>query len=809
MIDPEVLAAFGLDADGLRKRFEGKRESRSAEVNALIDRMVARCRGGRDLNLERHLVFKALDDAWDVVFNQITPTLLNSLCDKSADSPEVVDILKMAGLDPSKVITEIKDPKTPGKSYKRVEVPAFFSITVPLCMAYVKIRQAKLVNDRKQVPFFKYEPVISDAISRMRCSLVTESIEQQSRQYGYFETFKQAIFQMLHYSECFQFPVEEWHCEYQWVEKKSPYPSAEDEEDNEKTIDKLAVKKIVTKEGLRYHLPHPYRTYYDRSYPIHTINTSTGCSYAGYWRVLKAADVLQQKAYYNLEFIGYDNFYAWFKGVKNHSYWSNTLKGCTLNFPGETEATGIVSKQDTEANVARWYSRDIADRPVVVTEHYERVIPKDVGLGDYDCPVWIRFVLAADDTVIYAAPVCYDPAIIFWGYDTVQNRTHNASMTLEVMPFQDQFSNLLSQHLLSVKQNLANLTLIDTEVIPEEQIKEIENLGERWWRKLNVLRVQFSKTLKAKLGSPGASANPLHDAIIGHKFPVQNTTETLQAMKIILDTLERVLVMSSQEVGQSASHEQTREEVRQISSNTSTRVQFTNTGVDNSIDAWKQQLYNAKMAYGQMTYYAQVPMDQPMSPKEIEQLGFTAKGAYDEKNRRQYIQGNSTSIKYESFVSDRDGQNRVNEIESAKVMLEVFNQAMQNPILAPAIGPDQGIKVLNQIARFLGFPRDFKLENTGQTQSMQDQVGQSIQQLQQFVEQSLASVQQDVKGALQNVMDVNKEQDGQLAQISQQLQQLIGGAQALPTPQLPSPSDLDSTVPATRDDLMSAGMIQV
>jgi hypothetical protein len=65
MVDKEVLAAFGLDAEGLRKKFEGKRESRSAKVNILIDRMVNRCRGGRDLNLEKHNIYYALDTAWD------------------------------------------------------------------------------------------------------------------------------------------------------------------------------------------------------------------------------------------------------------------------------------------------------------------------------------------------------------------------------------------------------------------------------------------------------------------------------------------------------------------------------------------------------------------------------------------------------------------------------------------------------------------------------------------------------------------------------------------------------------------------
>jgi hypothetical protein len=506
MIDKEVLKAFGLDPEGLQRKFEGTRDKRTDAVNAFIDRAINRCRGGRDLNIEKSNVFHALDSAWDVAFNQITPTMLQTLSDKSSDSPEVLQVLKSAGMDPGQVLKEVPDSKTPGKSQKRVETAAFFKITVPLCMAYVKIRQAKLVNDRKQVPFFKYEPVISDEVNRIRCALITETIEQQSRQYGYFETFKQAVFQALHYAECLMFPVEEWHTEEQWVEADSPYEKAEDGE--EKTVDKLKIKKAIVKEGIRYHTPHPYRTYRDQAFPAFTINTGSGCSHAGYWRVVPWKNVMNLDGYYNLDAIGFDNFYSWYSGNRAHSYWTNTLKGCALDFPATDMADKGTSKDDTEKSVARWYSRDMADKPIVIANHYELIVPKDEGLGDYDCPIWIRLVLAADDTVIYAAPVCYDPAIIWWGYDFVQNRTHNASMTLEVLPFQDQFSNLLSQHLLSVKQNLANVSIIDNEIIPEEEVLKIENLGQRLFTGINILRCKFTgkASIKIRVRTDGSDA---------------------------------------------------------------------------------------------------------------------------------------------------------------------------------------------------------------------------------------------------------------------------------------------------------------
>lgn len=804
MVDLDILKAHGVSAEKLKEKFNRPREDWSEKQQKFIDRVVNRCRAGRDLNLEKHQLFYALDLAWDVAFTQISPTLLTTLCDKSADSADVMEILKTAGKDIREVVQEVPDPKTPGKSMKRVSVPAFFEVTVPLCAAYLKARWAKLTNDRQQFPFFKYDPIISDQATRLKCGVITNRVEEMVVEYGHNETFRQAVFQMLHYAEALQFPVEEWHTEYQWVSESSPYPEAEQdgEEKNHKTIDKVDMKKIVSKEGLRYHLPHPSRTYYDRSYPASTFNTGSGCSFAGHWRTMRFEQIMSRDGYYNLDTIGYSEFWEWFKGVRHNTYWTNVLKGCALNFPGE-ESNNSVSKNDSERSLANCYSKDLSDRAVVITEHYEWVIPSDWDLGDYDCPVWMRFTMAADYNVIYAAPVGYDPAIIFWGYDTVAGRTHNPSMTLECLWAQDQFNNLISQHLLSVKQNLANISLIDTDIFPEEEIKKIDNLGERMWHKINLFRASFDKLRKRKASGLNAG-DPIRDAIISHKFPTANTVELLNAMRTILDTLERIIGVSAQEVGQAASHEQTREEVRHISQNTSVRVTFTDVPIGAAINAWKRQLYNALMSYGQMSFYAQVALEEPISKDDLEKMGFTARTVYDEKNRRQAIQAkDKTAIAYESFVADRDGQDRVDEGESAKLMMQLLEQSLANPMLAPAIGADQALRWMNGIAKFMGFPRDFKLENTGQTQSQQEQVQQALQQMKQYIDQSLQAAQKDTQGALQQILQKNQQQDQTLQQLVQILQG--GGGQGGPVPPQPqAPSQFSTVEPASQGDLLQA-----
>lgn len=789
MVDLEVLKSRGIDAEGLKKKFNLKRDKRSEKINSLVDRIRNRCQGGRDLNLEQYHVFQAIDAAWDVSMRQITPTLLATLQDKSPDSPAVLDILKATNLDPNRVIVEVPDPKTPGKNIRKINVPAFFDIFTPLVKSYITIRWAKLVNDRRLTPLFKFDPVVDDEISRLRCDVITSRVEHITRQYSYFEVLKQIILRVLLYGEVLQFPVEEWHQECQEISKDSPIKGEPIEDGN--------TQKVVTKEGIRYHLPHPTRYYYDRGHYPHTLNSGTGCQYSGYWRVLKYSDLLGQKAYYNLDRIGYESFGNWFKGKRDHGYWTNMLKGCTLNFPTDAEHSSSVSQFDTEKSQAKWYSRDWADKPIVVTEHFEWLVPKDWDLGDYEYPVPFRFVIAADDEVIYCAPVAYNPTT-WYAYDWAEGRTHNASMALEVLPFQDQFSNLMAQYLLTIRQNLNNISFVDTDLLDEKDIEKIENWGEKLWRSINLVKVSFRK-MRDKFGSQPERA------IVGHKLPYQDANQLLNGMKVILDTLERVLVMSAQEVGQAASHEQTREEIRHINANTSSRVVFTGVAIDQGIDAWKRQIYNGLMAYGQPDFYAQVAMDQsPESPTAalnkdaLEKLGFTAEGKYDEKRHKQYLKANKTAIAYESFSSDREGDERRNNAEMAQAMVQLLDTAMKYPQIAQSITPDQLIDMVNKIGQMGGLPRDFKLVASGEAKDLQSQIQEVVMQLREYIDQSLQAQQQDTKGALTEIMTKNQEQDQGLQQLNALMQQLTGvlkGAQGLPTPQLPAPAESDIMFP--------------
>lgn len=684
MIDLQILEEKGITVDALKALFTTDKPSE--KTKNLIDHIRGRIQTGINFNLTNYKVYYALDLAWDTPFRQVTPTLLTSMVNKDPSNESVYKVMQDFGLTSQIHLRDVEDPKT-GKKSKAIDVPAFFNVTVPLMRAYVTIRWAKIMNDRRLTPFFKYEPLKDTAKSRIKCEVITDRIQLMATDYGYYDVVREAVFHMLHYSFALQFPQEEWHEEKQLV----------------RDADGKAVEK-VEKEGLRYHIPHPTRCFWDQAHRLSTFNSDTGCSHAGYWRVFRYRDILDSD-WWNKDKITIGQK-DWFQF--SPTFFTSVYSACTMQFPQSYLSGQEGGQLDRESVLAaNVYTADIKDSAVTMTEYFEKLVPSEWGLGDYDYPVWFRFVVASDDTICYCAPIPYCP-VVYYGYDAHEARAQNASLSLEVLPYQDQVSNLMTQLLISTKQNLANINFVDTDQVDESTIKELQGWGERMFRKLNFVKFS-SKKWRAQQTRTTDAVQPL-------RFTQFNTREIIEAINVVLNILERVLVMSSQEVAQAASHEQTREEVRNIAGATSTRLAFTAAPVDQARDAMKRQLYAALMSYGNAEFYAQVSdeVQNDMSKEELEKMGLTV----EEKSKR--VGGNAlmkttgkdkTAIRLASFASTRDGDDRRNNSEAANAMAQFIGAVLGNPLLANAIGAEQGIRLMNEVARMAGFPRDFKLRN--------------------------------------------------------------------------------------------------
>jgi ElaB/YqjD/DUF883 family membrane-anchored ribosome-binding protein len=830
MIDLDVLKKRGCSPEQLAtvfKKFDldvpvvnPDDTDRHTKLCNLRNRIRTRIQSGRDWNFANYKTYHALDLAWNTPFRQISPTLLQTMVGSDAESTDIKDKLKSFGFDLDSVVESYTDPKS-GKLVKRVNAPAFYMIMVPLMRSYVTMRWAKIINDRRVLPFFKYEPVITTKKNKVRCEILTNRVQVMATQMGYFEIMKQSVFQMLHYGICLQFPSEEW-----WTESQLREMGGDTEEE------------VTVREGIRYHMPHPARMFWDQAYRVSTFNSDTGCEYAGYWRVLRYRDIMNNPAFFNTNKVAVGTTDWW---SAHTTYFQTVFRGCTMSWPPVTKTSEGNNDREERLSFNYYNSGEMGDMSCTLTEYYEKLIPKDNGLGDYEHPVWFRFVVAGDTaTIVYVAPVPYCP-ILAYVYDADENRDTNASLSLECLPFQDQFSNLLTQYLLSVQQNLSNTTFLDKDQIEEGDLQKIENAGARLWQGRTFVRFSSRKTQRAQQQTP--------NAVYSAQFQQLDTQSILQAMKVLLDTLERVLVMSAQEVAQAASHEQTREEVRQIAGSGSTRLTFTETPVDLAGHAWKKQIYQGLMGYGSEDVYSYVAYDKPITKELLtKELGFTVDEEDDEKtpNRRVYLSApkkklrigdGKTAIMLEAFAAQRDNADRVNDTEAAIALLQLIA-----PILSSeygiALGADQLFEIVNQAGRRSGvFDRDFKLkvkldptdimkkrmENEAeaparaaaggqpqqqpgptpdelmmilkqvQEQIMQE-VGNSIKPVGEAIEKIMAMVQEQ-GSAIQQIGEATAQNTQDIASIGNAMKSLETAIMNEPAPMAPSPAPMyeDST----------------
>lgn len=770
MVDLDQLRLSGLTPENLKEWLSGdprhwhvptdpndKEKTPKEQRVALWNRIRSRTSEGMQRNFTDYRTYYALDKAWAQPFQQITPTLVAGFIDTDPNSDAVQKQLNDWGL--AYLLVDEVDQKS-GKTVKKLNLPVFFNVFVPLVRAYVTIRWAKIMNDRDVSPFFKVEPFKLTTPLRVKCEALTDRMNVMSNQYGYYDVMKQSVLKMLHYSFCLQFVEKEWEHESQWraataedvaMGKTKPDPNnPEGEPVPVAEGDKI---KVTTREGLTYHHPHPSRTFWDMAHGKYTFNYDYGCRFAGYWKIVRYGEILDGN-YWNKDKVTLGSADI----IANNSVFFNTVySACTLRYPtycppatpsGQVASAEIgvgVSPLDRERQIAnQYYGTELRDQGVLITEYFEKLIPKDNGLGDYDCPIWMRFMVAGDgQTIIYAAPVPYNP-ILYYGYDADESLSKNPSLSLEILPFQDHFSNTLTQILLTARQNLANMTFVDEAQLTDDGKRKVENLGNTMFTALNIFGFNSKNAFRAQ--------NRVADAVQSFNLPKGNVAELTNVLKTILDVLERILVMSSQEIAQAASHEQTTVEVRHIAASTSTRQQFTAKPVNIATSAWKRQLYQGLMAYGDDDMWAQLPSDIPLSKVVLEKMGFTYvdKDTLVEKDRFRLVRfkKDSTALDMWQFAHTRDDTERTNDREIALAMSTLMKDLLSNPMTAAAIGPDQAIDWANKIARFAGLPRDEKLRNINPNLTEEQRKQQAQEQLAQVVE----IVQKQVEGTLQKAM---------------------------------------------------------
>jgi len=743
-----LLARRGVSSASYKKIFSQPLEEYPPRVRKLVDMITSRIKEGRTQNLSEWKAYHAIDLAWDTPFAQTTPTLVANIMSQHLDFEQTKAALAEFGLTEDELFLKIKTGEDE-ISYLP-NPPVFVNIFVPLVKAYGINRTAKLFNERNTNPLLEYKPLKATDRNSVACEIVTDLINNLSRWYGYPAVLRQMIMQQVKYGIALAFPREEWHSERQILG------------------DANGIENHVTvKEGLRYVIPDPMRMFFDLKHPLTSINTDSGCDFMGHWHVVSFGDILDNQTYWNRKsiFCGTN----WFQTEGAGSFFRE-IYPCSMRFP-----VASVSPLKREDKAGFYSAANDRDKDVFLTEFFIKLVPKQWGLGkyennkmvkSYDHPVWHRFTLAGDDTVIWAAPSAYNPSW-FMGYDYDENAARTSSMALECIPWQDHLGNILSQMAITARQNLMKVVFYDNQQIDKSDIDNLKNLGESKYRGVHFLAFDSLKSRVAGLNSQQAFA-PVN---------LGNTSiqELIAMIPTLLQIMDRVLQVSPQEAGGQGTHQQSKYELQQVGGASTGRVAFTSSYIDEGCDAWMQQLYDASMAYHDGTIVSQVSADIPNVLEILDQLGFKALTTGEDKI---LVHGKKESLRLEGFARTNEGTQNAPDKEASQIIFSVISTLAGQPELAKSVGVKSILALMEFAATLGGAPRGFKLRKDPDAKEGDEIAPNVLQAIQQSQQALMQSVEEKLAKPIAQELGQDKQEIAALQESIKKLEGIFQIAQA-------------------------------
>lgn len=644
-----------------------------------------------------------------------------------------------------------------------LNIPIFDTVFVPLVMAYRSIRWAKLFDDRNQYPLYKYSPSHKTTKGVVQCDVITSIIQRMSEDMDYSSDMKQGILQMLDYGFALRMPESAW------------FREEYDTKEGGKKVTK------TQREGVRWVIPRPERSFIDQSYPMTALNTDTGPVYLGYWNIKRYGEIKGNKDLWNTEKINFGASSSIFRSSAWGAY--QELYPCNVKLPICTTEVdwNTLDREDKQF----WYAASAnEDAACPISVIFTKLVPKDWDLFDYDKPIWLRWLYGDVGTVLYCEVLPYAPGAAYL-YDYDANRSMQNSLTMQLSPFQQLFGNFLTQHFISVRNNLPRITFYNKDIVATEHIQRIKSQKSRLYQELTFL--PFSKR------EQGFQQQTMQEAFFPLAFPQVNTNELASTLRLTIEVLERMLGFPAQEVGQSASHEQTAKEMLIIQSNTTTRQKLTGDGVDAAERAIKRILYEAWVNYGSDTVTATVVGVDPSRKKALTEMGFEVEEGTSNRGNTYGVKGKKSALLMQDFASSQEGQTRAQDPKVAIAMMQMMGVALNNPMIFQSLGVETVVQLLNDVITWSGLPDDFRFKvdpkNTPEaqreelTKAVENIKGQIMQEAGAAMQQQLGQVAQAIKekvveplqAELQQVNQVNEAQTAQINQLAEAIKGIVSG----------------------------------
>lgn len=725
MVHPDILRETGTTQQRLREVFTcEKSDSKDWKIKEkLTDLVRSRVHEGIYHSCKNHSLYLAVDLAWDSLpINKFSIPLLQYAQGKINIQQCAT---KIEGIDP-----ELADQYTTYDdegTIKDINLLRLYEVTVNIIRSYITRRVAAQVSRFSNLyPYLKYDARGTDTPSKVRAEVLSQRVEMMTEQFGFRKKFEQAIRSMFMYGYAIMFPSEPWTRKVQWRK----------DEDGE-------IESYVEKEGIHFDLPHPTRTFWDNSEPISAINTDLGPNWIGYWDIVRYSDVRDDAAYWNLDDIAYTNS---LHGLVNayKDFFDYYFDGSVLAFPKKTDWFPFNNDRTSNKGI---YAGEDEDKAMFVSTIFMRLNPKAEGLGDYPFDCWLKLVVASDETIIYAEWMPSLPAI-YGGINQNDDRMANCSFAHDLMPFQDQLNNIVYSMLHHMKISMFKIMMVDQDALdPDVQEYLQSSLSEdTFYQKPKA--VFYSGARAADLGIDTKNILTVVDA---SQELSQGISMSLNSLFQLLSLVEKLMILSPQELGQAAEREISATEVSEIANTTNAIYAFISQGIDDMRAAAKKIIYEHLVTCSTTEF--NVPVKKRFTLSSITEAGLEIEdtGDQDENPKGRNIIGLPSNLIHEYLFTSRDGSERSQNIQAAGALTQLFQQIMSVQPIAESLGKERMFGMLNEIFRMSGAGYDLNLEmdeaDEAEDLNMQDE--QFIAELKQKMpqmEQMLMMIMQQIQG---------------------------------------------------------------
>lgn len=623
-----------------------------------------------------------------------------------------------------------------------VNLPKFTDVYVNVVRSILTRRLAAQCNKYNNLwPFFRYESRSTSQVGKLRADIMSSISDIMADQYDYRSHQEQVFRDTLMYAHSIDFLKCAWEKEKQCVRKGESAVMSTGEKNYETRI---------IREGLTWINPHPTRAFWDPEHPVRTLNSDTGCTYCGYWDVVRSGSIKNNTQFWNRKdlqwSVGQNEMFGTYASYFSRYY-------CTIKPPPSLHSQ--MSAENDRKNAIGAYSGLEEDTSIVIAPYFEKIIPSEHGFGTYPHPVWVRFVSAGATSVIHGEFLPSTPAAVC-SYNENDSRATNISLAHELLSYQDQMTNLLSLLLLTIKNENFKIVVLDKDTLSPEQMKKFRDQarGKNYYTETLVLETSRSQQTEAGFDL---------DKIV-KLVETRSTTAVdviFRAMLQLMSLMERLLAMSPQEMGQPAEREISATESNAISRTTETVYNFISDSFDSYRAAQKRIIHDSYMAFGRSAF--RVPVMNRYTKQTIVKAGFEVvdedpiETTMDEP-RTMTVLGTKENLVHDYIFTSRDGAERASDLQGAQSLGEVLKSVLPLEAVQGTMTKNQLFEVLNELFRKASV-YDFKLE-------VQDGTG----------DEPLNGGAGDITGVLEQVTEIVGQHSEKLAQIEQLLTQLVSGA---------------------------------